>query len=790
MNKQTRHLTSGKTLTMKIPGTYWVHKPGPPGFRSTRGLATLFGLVACSALFAQSVVYEAEPNDTPADANRVSGAVTIMGTMAGDDQDGYLWTVSDVDAQKRWTLELWGIPGALTIVEVIRIEYADNGVDVAGKTTLMTFGSRDGSKPAVADSLIFEPGDYILGVAHSGGPDSPFRPPSDSISFDDTSGTGAASPEEELGGYRLAIREGDKLYLHLPKENATRESAYELRPGSEYSSLINTPESWYKIQVNEQAAAQRFHLKGQIPIGRAALTYLRDGNGQVLSQHNADVQGKFGYPDLGLAAGIYYLDIQGKQGDAIRAVTFEQVGQQIEGIEAEPNDTWALANRADLSQPLSGRMGKKGESDYFLFNLDEATADRVLKLQLDTGADQLMQFCLHDENSVRVQCRTGTGTIELPDLVLTPGDWRLAAERGPEGAEYRITLSTQGPIQPGVEAEPNDRIEYAAAVPSNNRIKGLFSGQEDDYYRIVVADEPQLWRFQVIGDEIHELAYYDGAGIQNQNFRVPAGQRRVRLDNLFLLPGIHYVRVSGRDGGSYTLLARAIGPPDPNGEFEPNDDTSRMQSLRFGQTRTGLLEDMADYDNYRFYLGHWDRIRLSIEPPPDGEIMANLYWDTKLFKQFNLPQPGQRIELEGLFPPGDYRLSLNARTTSEAEYKLSLERLERFGCPSDCEPNDNIDFANPLPANHIVEGRVNEWRDYDWYVLPIFDKPTTITASSEVKQQIKIVERLYSAKSHVTWDREAQLWRGTIPAGAQTYLQVSASYNVPYRLEVNFPAGP
>ena len=747
--------------------------------------ARVFALLAglfCSALSAQPAFYESEPNNTPAEANKIAGAVTIMGTMAGEDQDGFLWTVSDVHAQKRWTLELHGIPGILTIVEVIRLEYADNGVDLVDKTTLFKIGSRDGAKPVLAESLIFEPGEYIFGVAHAGGGAGAFRPPADSISFGELSDSEAVAAEEEPGGYRLVIREGGTLYLKPSSENDTQENAQDLRLGSEFSAFMETTASWFKIEIDDKAAVQRWDLRGQIPVGHEASSYLRNAAGEVLSQHNANNRGQFKYPDLGMGPGTYYLDIQSKQSGAIRAVIMEAVGQKIEGAEAEPNDKWSLANRADLSQPVTGRMGKKGESDYFLFHLDEATSDQVLKLQLETGADQQMQLCLHDAKNTRVQCRKGKGTIELPDLVLTPGEWRLAAERGPEGAEYSITLSAQGPIQSGVEAEPNDTIEFASAVPSNNRIKGRFSGQEDDFYRILVTDEPQLWRFQVIGDEIHELAYHDGAGIQNQRYRVPAGQRRVRLDNVFLLPGIHHVRVNGYDGGTYTLLARPIGPPDPNGEFEPNDDTSRMQALRFGQTRTGLLEDKADRDNYRFYLGNWDRIRLTIESPPDGEIVADLYWDTKIFKQF---QPAHKVVLEGLFPPGDYRLELKARKTSEAEYKLSLERLDRFGCPTDCEPNDNIDFANLLPANSIVEGRV-KWRDPDFYVLPVFDQPTEVTATSEPRGQIAIIKREYAAKSLVVWDNDAQRWRGTIPADTQTYLRVSATSDSPYRVETYF----
>ena len=99
----------------------------------------------------------------------------------------------------------------------------------------------------------------------------------------------------------------------------------------------------------------------------------------------------------------------------------------------------------------------------------------------------------------------------------------------------------------------------------------------------------------MIGDEIHELAYLrrcghpesglPGASPVNDGF----GSRTSFCSRVHHMYGSQVV-----NGGTYTLLARPIGPPDPNGEFEPNDDTSRMQPLRFGQTRTGLLEDKAD----------------------------------------------------------------------------------------------------------------------------------------------------------------------------------------------------
>lgn len=71
-----------------------------------------------------------------------------------NDQDGYKWVVSDVNATKRWALELRGVPGRLTVVDVLRVEYAEDGIDVTGVEKLFTIGSRDGTRPGLAENLL------------------------------------------------------------------------------------------------------------------------------------------------------------------------------------------------------------------------------------------------------------------------------------------------------------------------------------------------------------------------------------------------------------------------------------------------------------------------------------------------------------------------------------------------------------------------------------------------------------------------------------------------------------
>jgi len=129
-----------------------------PGFAVLHRLAIALVLAVITVqVLAEPTFHEFEPNDLPADFHKISGEISLSGTMMGANQDGFLWSVSDTDARKRWSFELQGIPGALTITDIVVLEYADNGVDVTGKRSLMKMGTRDGSKASIHEGLIFEP---------------------------------------------------------------------------------------------------------------------------------------------------------------------------------------------------------------------------------------------------------------------------------------------------------------------------------------------------------------------------------------------------------------------------------------------------------------------------------------------------------------------------------------------------------------------------------------------------------------------------------------------------------
>lgn len=277
-------------------------------------VAPLVLLLLTSALsVADTGFYETEPNDTPADFHPIQGEITLYGTMVGQDQDGYLWTVTDNDARTRWTVQLNGEPGALTIAQVVRLEYSDNGVDVVAKQGLFKMGTRDGSTPSVHEDLAFDPGEYVIGLAQAGAgrgaqTGAAYRPPMASLSFgepeseDDEDKAASATlvpPNAEPGAYRLTITHGKKLTPQPnPKGRDSRDTAYPLRVRGEFSTFDSGETAWYSLTFNEKDAAARWDIGVQAPIGRDLRARLVDANGEELLRGAVDDEGKLRFPEL------------------------------------------------------------------------------------------------------------------------------------------------------------------------------------------------------------------------------------------------------------------------------------------------------------------------------------------------------------------------------------------------------------------------------------------------------------------------------------------------------------
>jgi hypothetical protein len=61
--------------------------------------------------------------------------------------------------------------------------------------------------------------------------------------------------------------------------------------------------SWYRIDIDTNSSTSRWHLSGEVALGRVATLTLYGTPGKKLLQRQTDRLGKFSVPDPGLEAG-------------------------------------------------------------------------------------------------------------------------------------------------------------------------------------------------------------------------------------------------------------------------------------------------------------------------------------------------------------------------------------------------------------------------------------------------------------------------------------------------------
>jgi hypothetical protein len=145
-----------------------------------------------------------------------------------------------------------------------------------------------------------------------------------------------------------------------------------------------------------------------------------------------------------------------------------------------------------------------------------------------------------------------------------------------------------------------------------------------------------------------------------------------------------------------------------------------------------------------------------------------------------------------MMPPGDYNLLLQTEDPSDEPYRLKLERLPRFACGKDCEPNGMkpLDSVAPWPADLRLQGTAQTWRDQDIYQLPSFDHDTEVIIRTEVAlDRAYLADATGEESSYLKFDADLGGHRITLPAGKPQRLVITGRGSKPYDAQLEFPNG-
>src|SRR5690606_23262637 len=289
------------------------------------------------------------------------------------------------------------------------------------------------------------------------------------------------------------------------------------------------------FRLGDEAAEYLWGLALQAPLGSSAELVLEGPAGEVGSLR-ADGHRPVRLTNLGLAPGDYVVSVRGGQeAGGYAAVRLERQGRLSDGVEVEPNDRPDEATQFRLGGEM---RGVADGNDHLRVDVAAEQAGSVWDLHLEAEA----RLRISGPGGELLQERRGVSGTS-PGLHLDEGTYMIVVS-GSGGGEYTLSLLPGRPVEDGFEREPNDLVTGATPMGPEMQARGELRPQDADFFRLDVADEAQRFRLQLVGQGVDELALYDaGGGLQAR----VTGERRIRLDDVVLMPGTHFLRVAGEE---------------------------------------------------------------------------------------------------------------------------------------------------------------------------------------------------------------------------------------------------
>ncbi len=596
---------------------------------------------------------DTEPNDTPETAATFSGPACIAGSLPDGDQDLYLWTVTEAQAAGPWDITLDGVDGTVTGAKVLAVTSAPGETPlVIGNVVAEVDQPVDAFEPAAASGLLFPAGEYLVGIARSATADG--NPPLDV-------------------GYRVRIDAGTPLPPSgdvEPNDDLTTATA--LSGAFAISGDLRDSQDVYRWTTPDLEAGQAWDVQLTGALTSGAQVSIQDATGTTLASAYPDALGRAELADLRLPAGDHFLFVTPSTSVSMPYALSATAGD-LGNADPEPNSVVAVAVPLDPARPIvHGRLAAGDNRDWYSLDVDQTLAASLLDIRLIWRSGPARTLCLADAAGTELQCRNGDHGVSLSGLHLSPGVAMLEVSGDPsDGSVYLLRVDPTTAPAADFESEPNDMPSTASAV-SGLTMHGHLATDDRDTFLVTTTGEPQLWQVDVTGTGINALIWEKADGTELGLGDVAEDHSSAHATDLYLIPGEHWLRVDGSDG-DYTLAMTALGPPDPNGEREPNNASINAEPFIIGNTRTGRLPSYQDVDIFRFTVDTTDHLRITVTPPSDGAVRMTL--SSGAYEAGDIPGVvGAPTIYDAQLEPGDWELALRPDTPSLGKYSLAVER--------------------------------------------------------------------------------------------------------------------
>ncbi len=412
--------------------------------------------------------------------------------------------------------------------------------------------------------------------------------------------------------------------------NDSYQQATLLKSGDKALGTISSPhdQDWYRLDVGADGVATA--KIGGIKDVDFIVSFFDKDRRELKRVDETTVGGDEQLLDLGVSAGAYYLVVANKNEKANNPGQVYELRTKLDratGREREPNDTALTAQPIEAGglakghywpakQLLSEEPGAAEEDWYsisvespglFLLNIDVSEVPKV---------DAILE--VYDTNGYKLKELDAGGIGEGESLrnfgVRGPGKFQLRLRSkyknaGNPDVPYDL-LTELLPYQGASEFEPNDQRADATPLELDSISGTIAPTGDQDWYKVTSTSETrQLLRLELSGLAGMDLTASLRDGLGNEiSFIDNMGKEQPEIMTGWGLTGGDYHIVVAEKSGKKSdsrqsyQLARKVIPFQSGLEWEPNNSSTTVQSLKVGESVDGYFAPKGDEDWYEFNL--------------------------------------------------------------------------------------------------------------------------------------------------------------------------------------------
>lgn len=446
------------------------------------------------------------------------------------------------------------------------------------------------------------------------------------------------------------------------------------------------------------------------------------------------------------------------------------------GAEAEPNDSFGMADFIAASGQVQATIQPRGDADWFAFVVDKPGELQVTATNVPADMDIAFRAWNGNKDVIsdwfRPLAKGGDaqGVIDLP----AAGRYYLEVGDGGGDAESDDPYSLNLTFTPAVDAgEPNNAFGVATPLALGQPFAAnILPGGDGDWYAVDVDHQGEL-QVAITGVpqemDVDYRVWNGNKDVISDWFRPLAkgGDTQGAVD----LPeaGRYYLEVAAGDGSQrsvqpYTIAATFTAAGD---QSEPNNSFLDAAVLLFDQPLPANILPRGDYDWFKINVDHHGELQIDITEVPADMAVDFRVWNANkdvLSDWFRpLAKGGATQGIFDLPAPGDYYLEVAADDGNQRSVQ-PFKILAHFTPAVDAlEPNNNFGTATAFGLDRQAQINILPRGDADWFY---FDVPqlgaATITAS-KVPAELEIVFRVWNANKDVVSD-----WFRPLAAGGDT----------------------